>query len=322
MDPSDVTMLPLKTVRFHAMGTPCELLLYASDEAAENAVKAELTRLEVKFSRYRDDSFLSRINAVAKEGGTIEVDPETGQLLDYACICYTQSVGLFDVTSGLLRQAWNFKEPALPEAAKLEQLLTRVGWEKVNWSSPFLSFPVAGMELDFGGVVKEYAADRAATLCQEHGVQHGLINLGGDIRIVGPHPDGSPWQIAIRDPREKEHSLCTIALTHGALASSGDYERCFTLEGRRYGHILDPRTGWPVQGIAAISVVAELCVVAGSAATIGMLQGEAAKTWLVGLGLRHIWVDTQGKIGGSLIHEIIEPHGSAESGNAKGATSS
>jgi len=154
----------------------------------------------------------------------------------------------------------------------------------------------------------------------EHGVRHGLINLGGDIRVVGPHPDGSPWQIGIRDPRKPDRMLRSVALRQGALATSGDYERCFTLDGRRYGHILNPRTGWPVQGLAAVSVIADYCVVAGSAATIGMLKENAGKTWLVGLGLPHLWVDTQGKIGGSLIDESSQPQGSAQNGDAQGGT--
>jgi Membrane-associated lipoprotein involved in thiamine biosynthesis len=312
--------MQLRTSRFHAMGTPCELLLYAADATAEDAVKVDVARLEAKYSRYRPDSYLSHINAVAAVGGAIEVDSETAQILDYACTCYTQSQGLFDLSSGLLRQAWNFKEPRLPRTRQLEELLARVGWDKVKWSSPHLEFQVAGMELDLGGVVKEYAADRAATLCMEHGVRHGLINLGGDIRVVGPHPDGSPWQIGIRDPRKPDRMLRSVALRQGALATSGDYERCFTLDGRRYGHILNPRTGWPVQGLAAVSVIADYCVVAGSAATIGMLKENAGKTWLVGLGLPHLWVDTQGKIGGSLIDESSQPQGSAQNGDAQGGT--
>jgi thiamine biosynthesis lipoprotein len=295
--------MQLITTQFRAMGTPCELLLYAGSAAAR-AVRADLERLEVKYSRYRQDSYLNRINRVAAAGGRIKVDAETSHLLDYAATCFAQSDGLFDISSGVLRQIWNFREPRLPHPRELERLLTKVGWEKVGWSSPMLDFSVAGMELDLGGVVKEYAADRAATLCQEHGVRHGLINLGGDIRVVGPHADGSPWNVAIRHPHAPGEPLRSVTMSHGALATSGDYERCFTLDGRRYSHILNPRTGWPVQGLATVSVIADYCVVAGSAATIGMLQEEIGKTWLVGLGLPHIWMDMQGKIGGSLIDEI------------------
>ena len=157
------------------------------------------------------------------------------------------------------------------------------------------------MEIDFGGVVKEYAVDRAASLCFDAGIRHGLVNLGGDIKIIGPHPDGSPWRIAIRHPRQSGGILQALLLRSGALASSGDYERCIVLDGVRYGHVLNPKTGWPVNYMAAVSVIGEFCVVAGSASTIGMLKGEAGPDWLSSLGLPHLWVSVHGESGGSLI---------------------
>lgn len=295
----------LYTHSFQAMGTRCETQLYAAnaDTAARAAaaVQADVERLEAAYSRYRDDSFLSRINRVAATGGSITVDKETAHLLDYAATCHAESGGLFDITSGVLRRAWNFKSGQLPEPAAVQQLLQQVGWHKLRWQSPVLEFPEPGLELDFGGVVKEYAADRAATLCRHHGADHALINLGGDIRIVGPHPDGSPWRIAIRDPRDANSVLQTLELFSGALASSGDYERCIEIDGVRYGHILNPLTGWPVRHMAAVSVAADFCVIAGSAATIGMLLEDKGAEWLRQLGLPHLWVDVNGVAGGALV---------------------
>jgi thiamine biosynthesis lipoprotein len=200
-----------------------------------------------------------------------------------------------------LRCAWNFKSGVLPEPQQVQKLLQHVGWHKLRWRSPhMLEFPEPGLELDFGGIVKEYAADRAATICREHGATHALINLGGDIRIAGPHPDGSPWRVAIRDPRGANGVLKTLELFSGALASSGDYERCIEIDGIRYGHILNPLTGWPVRHMAAVSVAADFCVIAGSAATIGMLLEEQGPEWLQQLGLPHAWVGTDGTSGGNL----------------------
>ncbi len=297
--------MKLYTHCFQAMGTRCETQLYAktADTAARAsaAVQADVERLEALYSRYRDTSFLSQINRVAAAGGSIDVDAETAHLLDYAATCHAESGGLFDITSGVLRRAWNFKSGALPEKQAVETLLQSVGWNKLRWRSPHrLEFPQPGLELDFGGVVKEYAADRAATLCREHGAEHALVNLGGDIRVAGPHPDGSPWRIAIRDPRKAEGVLQTLELFSGALASSGDYERCIEIDGLRYGHILNPLTGWPVRHMAAVSVAADFCVVAGSAATIGMLLEEKGAEWLRQLGLPHVWVDVDGETGGTL----------------------
>jgi len=289
---------------WHAMGSPCELSLCArSDSDAREVsgqVVAEIERLEALYSRYRESSLLSEINRTAARGGSISVDAETASLLSYTDACHRQSGGLFDPTSGILRRAWRFKgQEALPDAAQVRALLAHVGWGRVSWRPPVLSFPRAGMELDLGGVVKEYAVDRASALCRGAGVRGGLVNLGGDVGVIGPRGDGQPWRIGIRHPRRPGALVSTVALHRGALASSGDYERCLVVDGVRYGHILNPRTGWPVRRLAAVSVSAELCVVAGSAATIGMLKEEAGPKWLAETGLPHLWSDVDGRLGGS-----------------------
>lgn len=290
---------------FKAMGSPCSIQLYAgSSRKAKRAAKVvmeDVYRLEAKYSRYRADSLLSGINRVAAQGGHISMDEETAGLLDYAATCYQQSDGLFDITCGILRRAWDFKSGKIPDQEIIQSLLQKIGWHKVSWRRPVLAFAVPGMEIDFGGVVKEYAVDRAASLCRDAGIHHGIVNLGGDIKIIGPHHDGSPWRIAIRHPRIPGGVLQTLLLHSGALASSGDYERCITLNGIRYGHVLNPKTGWPVHYMAAVSVIGEFCVVAGSASTIGMLKGEEGPAWLSALGLPHLWVNVQGESGGSLM---------------------
>jgi FAD:protein FMN transferase len=298
------------------MGSPCEIQLdvaagrgqaralgRAAAEAILVSAIAEVERLEARYSRYREDSFLSHINRVAATGGTIPVDPETAGLLDYAATCHAESGGLFDITSGILRRAWSFnknKEKRLPEPAEIAPLLERVGFSKLVWRSPVLEFPVAGLELDFGGIVKEYAADRVAGLLQAAGAPHALVNLGGDIRAAGPRVDGRAWQVGIRHPRRPGALLLRVPLSEGALSTSGDYERCIEIDGVRYGHVLDPRTGWPVRFMASASVVGPLCVVAGSASTIALLKGEAGAAWLDDLGLPCLWVDVDGRLGGSL----------------------
>lgn len=289
---------------FKAMGSPCDIQLYAPDEAEAarlaNLAIADVRRLEARYSRYRDDSLLSGINRVAAAGGTLNVDEETASLLNYAETCHRQSGGLFDITSGILRRAWRFDSGTLPDPAHISALLEHVGWHKLRWMPPVLEFPCTGLELDFGGIVKEYAADRAAALCREAGARCGAVNLGGDIRIIGPHPDGSPWRIGIRHPRRADATITTLALHEGGLASSGDYERCIVLDGVRYGHVLNPGTGWPVRHLATVSVVAAFCVVAGSSSTIAMLKESDGPAWLENLGLPHFWVDVHGNAGGSL----------------------
>jgi thiamine biosynthesis lipoprotein len=237
---------------------------------------------------------------VARKGGSITVDAETAGLLDYVATCWEQSDGLFDVTSGVLRRAWVLNDQVLPDPKLIESLLCRVGWQRLIWEKPKLSFPESGLELDLGGAVKEYAVDRVAGLCWDAGIRHGLINLGGDIRVIGPHPNGSPWAIGIRHPRDPHAIARTVFMRRGAMASSGDYERCIVIDGRRYGHVLNPKTGWPVSVLASVSVVAEFCVVAGSASTIAMLMETAGPKWLEGMGVKYCWVDVKGESGGNL----------------------
>jgi FAD:protein FMN transferase len=293
----------LVTHRFHAMASDCAVHVQAETAAASTmiavAAEAEVRRIEARYSRYRDDSELARINRVAAVGGATDVDPETAGLITYAKVCFQSSGGAFDITSGLLRQAWNFSGSRLPEQRELDTLLPRIGLDKVTLTDGRLTFGQAGMELDLGGLGKEYAADRAAEVCCEFGARHGFADLGGDIRVIGPQPDGAPWRIGIRHPRDGAALVAEVALHGGALATSGDYERFIEVEGRRYCHILDPRTGWPAQGLSSVTVISERCLVAGSLATSAMSRGESGGPWLESLGIRHIAIDDQGRCSGT-----------------------
>jgi len=290
---------------FKAMGSPCELHLHAESQARFDAIGeaalAEVARLEQKYSRYRDDSLAFRINASAGDESGIDLDEETASLLDYAALAWQQSGGLFDISSGVLRRAWNLRSGRLPAQAEIDALLPLVGWDKVRWQRPHLVLPLPGMQLDFGGYVKEYAADRVAAQCRELGLRHGLVDLGGDLAVVGPHPDGSPWRVGIRHPRAPEGAIASLALTTGGVATSGDYERCMVVHGQRYAHLLNPKTGWPVPGLASVTVAASHCLIAGTASTITMLKGgRGGPAWLDRLGLPNLRVDADGELSGPL----------------------
>jgi thiamine biosynthesis lipoprotein len=293
----------LLTHRFHAMASDCAVHVQAETPAASAAIalaaEAEVRRIEARYSRYRADSELSRINAVAADGGTTEVDAEMALLLGYARALFQSSGGAFDITSGPLRQAWNFSGARLPEQRQIDALLPRIGLDKVTLSDGRLGFAHAGMELDLGGLGKEYAADRAAEVAGEMGARHGFVDLGGDIRIIGPQADGKPWRIGIRDPRDAGAVVAEVALDRGALATSGDYERFIEVDGVRYCHILDPRTGWPARGLSSVTVICERCLVAGSFATAAMLKGRDGAAWLKDLGVRRIVIDDQGSGSGT-----------------------
>ena len=295
----------LYTQHFQAMGGPCELRLYAADAVSGEhyaaAAQTEILRLEQRYSRYRDDSITTRINRAAGTGTTVELDEESAALLDYAHTAWEQSGGLFDITSGVLRRVWDFKAQRVPVPEEIAGVLPLIGWQRVQWRRPHIALPLAGMELDFGGYVKEYASDRAAQAAQAAGARHGFVELAGDIAVIGPHPDGAPWQVGIRHPRTPDQAMASIPLASGAIASSGDYERYFEIGGRRYCHILNPLTGWPVEGLASVSVVAEQCLIAGTASTVAMLKGPVeGPAWLEQLGLRHLCMDARGRLGGTL----------------------
>lgn len=290
--------------QFAAMASANEIQLYAADEAiagrqAEAGID-EVQRIERKYSRYRADSVVSTINAAAGKT-TVRVDEETAALLDYGAACHRSSGGLFDLTSGVLRRCWNFREPALPDAAALSATLKLVGWNLARWRKPEIYLTKAGMELDFGGIGKEYAADRAAQACLAAGARFGLVNLGGDVRVFGPHPDGSAWQIGIVHPRNEGEVLARIALASGGLATSGDYERYFILDGRRYCHVLNPHTGYPVSEVQSVSVIAPLCLVAGSVSSIAMLKERDARAFLQAENMPYLLVERSAKIHASQV---------------------
>jgi len=283
---------------FDAMASRCEIRLaavegHAAEELAFAAI-AEVRRIERTYSRYRADSIVSRINAAAGRY-RVECDEETAQLLDYADHLYQASGGLFDITSGVLRRAWDFRQPRVPHGRDLAPLLALVGWSSVQREDGAVFLPRAGMEIDFGGFGKEYAADRACALLQERGVRHGYVNLGGDMRFIGPQPDGRLWSIGIQDPRKADGIVASIAVSHGALATSGDYERFFDVDGRRYCHVLDPRTGMPVSYFRSVSVLAPLAVLGGSVSTIAMLKEADGLSFLAASGLAYFAIDSTGQ---------------------------
>lgn len=291
--------MELFRIIFRAMGGECEMQLAASDrdQAYKNAQLAidEVHRIEYKYSRYRPDSFISGINASAGSGKPAICDDETLWLLDYANTLFESSEGLFDITSGVLRRAWDFKEKKIPTDAELKSVLALIGWQKAVREKNTFHLPVAGMEIDFGGFGKEYAADRAAEALSSAGATHAYVNLGGDVRAVGPRPDGKPWVIGIKDPRKVDSIYATFPLESGALATSGDYEKYFEKDGRRYCHILNPFTGRPVNYWRSVSVVAPLAIAAGSYSTIAMLKEAAGTTFLDNMGCQYFCIDQTGQ---------------------------
>ena len=276
-------------ITYAAMASPCEILVHCDNasEADEMASLAyvETLRIERKFSRYRDDNIVHTINQ--SDGAAVSVDEETSRLLRYAGQCYELSDGRFDITSGILRHAWRFDGGVVtPDDALIESLRARVGWHRVEFDGATVRLP-RGMEIDLGGVGKEYAADRVAALLAEAAAVAVLVNLGGDIRAAGSGEDRR-WTIGIEEPGKENVAVGQIEIAEGGVATSGDARRFCVVDGVRLGHILDPRTGRPVAGAPhSATVIADTCTAAGFLATAAMLHGPDAEAFLEAQGLVH-----------------------------------
>lgn len=254
-------------------------------ERIVNVAAAEAARVEAKLSRYRPGNVIDMINTAG--GRTIVVDDETTRLLDYAAQLFELSEGRFDVTSGVLRRAWRFDgSDRVPSADVIEALLPLVGWQKVRWQAPQLTLE-PGMEIDLGGIGKEYAVDRAAALVRPLS-ERCLLNFGGDLLALGPQTGGWPWRVGVESLNVPGAAAKEIELGRGALATSGDTRRFLRKDGKRYSHILDPTTGWPVEDAPrSITVAAPTCTQAGMLATLSLLRGRDAEAFLTAQGVQY-----------------------------------
>lgn len=289
---ASVDQVQLHRHGFQAMGSPCEVQVECADPALAarlgEIAEAEARRIEHKFSRYRDDSVVTAINR--SNGSPVRLDEETAGLVDYAANCFALSKGRFDITSGVLRRVWTFDgSDRLPAKSAVAEVLKHVGWKKVGWSRPELRLP-EGMELDLGGIGKEYAVDKALLEMQRVADLPILVNFGGDLRVSRPRAGGRRWRVVIESVRKDEGSPGLLEIASGAIATSGDARRFLLRDGVRYGHILDPRTGWPVVNPPrSVTVAAPTCMEAGTLSTLAMLQGADAEKFLAKEGVES-WV--------------------------------
>jgi thiamine biosynthesis lipoprotein len=274
---------------FAAMASPCEVLVETGDEVIARRLgemaAAEAWRIERKYSRYRDDSVVAELNHSA--GKAVTLDLETIQLLDFAAKCHELSGGAFDITSGVLRHLWKFDGGArIPSPEEVAAARERIGFERLRWRADRLSVP-AGMELDFGGIGKEYAVDRALALLVSHFEGAVLVNFGGDM-AANRAPASGPWRVGVERPSRLGEARLLLDFERGGLATSGDTHRFIEHEGRRYGHILDVRTGMPVlDPPRSVTVAAGSCLEAGMIATMSMLKGAGAEKFLQDQGVTH-----------------------------------
>jgi thiamine biosynthesis lipoprotein len=270
-------------LRFDAMASPCEVLVASKDNQLAltlgKLIADEVWRIEDKYSRYQTTSVCAAINNSG--GQALAIDQETYLLLNFADTCYQLSDGVFDITSGVLRQVWQFDgSDNIPRDTDVQKSLENIGWHKVVFDEQQIIMP-NHMEIDFGGIGKEYAVDRAMIIANEFTQLPLLINLGGDLAANKPRKNNVPWQVGIEHPGFIERKPMVVSLLKGALATSGDAKRFLFKDNVRYSHILNAKTGWPVvQAPRSITVVAPQCIQAGILATLALMQGPQAENFL------------------------------------------
>jgi len=241
----------LRRLDFFALGTKCMVQFAAEDQAQARAFERSAVEwvqaFEAKYSRFRPDSLVSRINQAAGREW-VEVDDDMERLLKLCDTLNFLTQGVLDPTALPLIRLWDYKaaHPVVPEAAQIAAAQRLVGWTKVQRAPGRIFLPEPGMAIDFGGFGKEYAVDIVAQIAVNLGIRDVLVDFGHDLRALGHPPGCTCWHVGLEDPKQPGTPAGSIGVSGKGVASSGDYLRCFVVNGRRYGHIIDPRTGWPV----------------------------------------------------------------------------
>jgi thiamine biosynthesis lipoprotein len=279
----------LHKLEFQAMSTHCRVNCHGiSAEIArdfQREVVAWTAQFEARYSRFIPDSLIGRINAAAGEHW-VETDSETDRLFNLCQELFFFTRGAFDLTALPLIKLWNWKQqpPAVPDDAAIQAARALVGWNKIQRRPGGIFLPQRGMALDLGGLGKEYAVDCVMNLASQHGIPNVLVDFGQDVRGRGHGPDKKFWHIGLDDATSPGKCWAGVAVTNHAVATSGDYLRHFIFNGRRYGHILDPRTGYPAfNDCRAVSIIAPSCTIAGLLATSVCILGAKEGLQLIEL---------------------------------------
>jgi len=276
----------------------------SSKDSAEKAIDtafSEIEKLEKLFNFFSPESELSLIN---KNAGIseVKVSQDTLDILDKTLYVSEKTEGAFDATIGAVITLYDFYKKVKPEDSSIKKNLSFVNYRYLmidrNKSTAFLK--KRGMHIDLGGISKGYAADKAVETLKRNRIHSGLVSVAGDIKAFGLKPDGRPWKIGIRNPRAKgqeDDIMATIELTDTAISTSGDYERSFINDGKRYHHLLNPRTGYPAEGCQSVSIITKECAFTDAFATgIFILGPEKGIKTLEKMGFDGVIVDSQGKV--------------------------
>ena len=265
---------------FDAMGTVCQVQYQASSHAASNAFKTAVSTwvstFEQTFSRFIPASIVSRLNESAGVH-PVDIDAEAESLFALCDWFHWSTRGAFDPSILPVLALWDYHVPhsELPPPGAVSDALKRCGWKSLQRQNGQAFLPEKGMGIDVGGIGKEYAVDRVFEMAGDYGIRNILVNFGKDLRVQGAPPEGGPWRIGLEDPRDTRQCWGGVALQNRAVTTSGNYLRKVTIGSDSYGHIVDPRTGYPVNhGCLSVSVVACTCTEAGILSTTAFIMGE------------------------------------------------
>ena len=302
--PSSAHAATLKDPR-GAMGSRFEISAVHLDakkgQTAIDAAYAEIERIEAVISEWRESSKVSEINRQAGVA-PVEVPKELASLVRRSLRVSALTDGAFDVTFHTVGRLWNFKSRTAPVPAKeaIEAALADTGYRHVvlDEKKSTVYLDRKGTRIGFGAIGKGYAANRAVFVLKEHGVTGGVVNAGGDLVIFGTQENGRPWRIGIANPLDRDKTFAWLDTTEQAVVTSGNYENYIELDGRRLSHILDPRTGWPVEELRSVTIVCPDGELADALATGVSVLGVEKGLELVDRlnGVEAMLVDANGKI--------------------------
>jgi thiamine biosynthesis lipoprotein len=275
-----------RQIHTRLMGSSFELIVVEEDEVIagrrlEEGV-AEIRRIEALLTEFSPDSQTALLNSHAGVG-PVSVDPEVHELIGRCLRLSAITQGAFDISAGALKALYNFKErrASLPDAASLSDVLSAVGHRYIKLARDTVFLSRNGMRIGFGAIGKGYAADRVRSLWKSQQVKAGVINASGDLTAWGVQPDGSPWRVGVADPRDPSRILLWLPVEDAAVATSGNYEQYFDLDGVRYSHNIDPRTGLPVKGIKSVTIVSPSAELSDALATAVTVMGVSAGLHLI-----------------------------------------
>jgi thiamine biosynthesis lipoprotein len=306
------------------MGTFVEVTISGQGENAPRAAEAifeEIKRIE-NLTSFHKNSNLTEINAASGQG-PFKADPELLKLITMSFQFAEKSGGAFDPTIGPVCKLWQFSgggEPRLPEKAEIQDGLARVGWNrvKIDAEEGTITLPESGMALDLGGIAKGYTLDKAADVIRKLRIASALVNIGGDVLVIGEREPGKLWRIGVQDPRDPNGIIAVAGLKDKVIVTSGDYERYFIQNDKRYHHLLDPSTGYPADKLRSVTVVGSYGTTAEAVSVSMFVMGaQHGLKYLQSFpGMEGFVVDSTGKIfatpGAQSVFEMKGPQTAAD----------